>query len=329
MASYIGRRTFLATLGGAAVAWPLAARAQSSSKVWRIGVLETTSMALNAPNFDAFRQSLRDLGYVERKNLIIEYRSAEGRGERFAELTADLLRLNVDVIVTRGTPAVLAAKKATATTPIVMAAVGDPLMVVSSLARPGGNITGLSGYTTDLEAKRAQLIKDLVPGAVQVAGLYNIGNPVAPPQWNQLQMAARKLGIELQLLDIRKAQDIAPAFDAAIAQRVEAVVVGIDALTQENRTLIARLAADHRLPAIYVSREYIDAGGLIAYGPIYPDLYRRAAIYVDKILRGVSPSNLAVEQPTKFELIINLKAARAIGIKVPMTLLVRADEVIE
>jgi len=323
------RREFITLLGSAAVAWPFAARAQSSSKVWRIGVLETTSMALNAPNFDAFRQSLRDLGYVERKNLIIEYRSAEGRGERFAELTADLLRLNVDVIVTRGTPAVLAAKKATTTTPIVMAAVGDPLRVVSSLARPGGNITGLSGYTTDLEAKRAQLIKDLVPGAVQVAGLYNMGNPVAPPQWNQLQMAARKLGIELQLLDIRKTEDIAPAFDAATAQRVEAVVVGIDALTQENRTLIARLAADQRLPAIYVSREYIDAGGLIAYGPIYPDLYRRAAIYVDKILRGVSPSNLAVEQPTKFELIINLKAARAIGIQVPMTLLVRADEVIE
>ena len=329
MASYIARRKFLATLGGGAVAWPLAARAQSSSKVWRIGVLETTSMALNAPNFDAFRQSLRDLGYVEGQNLIIEYRSAQGRGERFAELTADLLRLGVDVIVTRGTPAVVAAKKATTTTPIVMAAVGDPLRVVSSLARPGGNITGLSGYTTDLEAKRAQLIKDFVPGAVRIAGLYNMGNPVAPPQWNQLQMAARKLGIELQLLDIRKTEDIAPAFDAATAQRVDALVVGIDALTQENRTLIARLAADHRLPAIYVSREYIDAGGLIAYGPNYPDLYRRAAIYVDKILRGVSPSNLAVEQPTKFELIINLKAARAIGIKVPMTLLVRANEVIE
>jgi len=325
----VRRRAFITLLGGAAAGWPLAARAQSSSKVWRIGVLETTSMALNAPNFDAFRQSLRDLGYVERENLIIEYRSAEGRGERFAELTADLLRLNVDVIVTRGTPAVLAAKKATTTTPIVMAAMGDPLMVVSSLARPGGNITGSSGYTTDLEAKRAQLIKDFVPGAVRIAGLYNMGNPVAPPQWNRVQMVARKLGAELQLLDIRKAEDIAPAFDAATAQRVDALVVGIDALTQENRTLIARLAADHRLPAIYVSREYIDAGGLIAYGPNYPDLYRRAAIYVDKILRGASPSNLAVEQPTKFELIINLKAARAIGIKVPMTLLVRANEVIE
>ena len=324
------RRKFIALIGSAAAMLaPLPLSAQSSSKVWRIGVLETTSVALNAPNFDAFRQSLRDLGYVEGQNLIIEYRSAQGRGERFAELTADLLRLGVDVIVIRGTPAVVAAKKATTTIPIVMAAMGEPLMVVASLAHPGGNITGLSGYTTDLEAKRVEVIKELVPAAVRIAGLYNLGNPVVSSVWNQLQTAARKLGIEPQLLDIRKAEDIAPAFDAATAQHAGALIVGIDALTQENRTLIARLAADHRLPAIYVSREYIDAGGLIAYGPRYPDLYRRAAVYVDKILRGVSPSNLAVEQPTKFELIINLKAARAIGIQVPMTLLVRADEVIE
>jgi putative ABC transport system substrate-binding protein len=296
----------------------------------RIGVLETTSVALNAPNFDAFRQGLRDLGYVEGQNLIIEYRSAEGRGERFAELTVDLLRLGVDVILTRGTPAVLAAKKATTTIPIVMAAMGDPLMVVASLSHPGGNITGLSGYTNDLEAKRVEIIKELVPGAARVAGLYNMGNPVVPPEWNQLQSAARKLGLdEPQLLDIRKAEDIAPAFDAAVAQHAGALIVGIDALTQENRTVIAQLAADHRLPAIYVSKEFIDAGGLIAYGPSYPDLYRRAAIYVDKILQGASPSSLPIEQPTKFELIINLKAARAIRIEVPMTLFVRADEVIE
>jgi putative ABC transport system substrate-binding protein len=324
------RREFILAFGGAAAMFaPLPLSAQSSSKVWRIGVLETTSMALNAPNFDAFRQSLRDLGYVEGQNFIIEYRSADGRGERFAELTADLLHLNVDVIVTRGTPAVLAAKKATTTTPIVMAAMGEPLMVVASLAHPGGNITGLSGYTTDLEAKRAEVIKELVPGAVRIAGLYNMGNPVVPPQWDQLQAAARKLGMEPQLLDVRKTEDIAPAFDDAIRQRADALMVSVDALTQENRTLIAQMAANHRLPAIYVSKEYIDAGGLIAYGVNYPDLYRRAAIYVDKILRGASPSNLPVEQPTKFELIINLKAARAIGIEVPMTLSVRADEVIE
>jgi putative ABC transport system substrate-binding protein len=324
------RREFILAFGGAAAMFaPLPLRAQSSSKVWRIGVLETTSMALNAPNFDAFRQSLRDLGYVEGQNFIIEYRSADGRGERFAELTADLLHLNVDVIVTRGTPAVLAAKKATTTTPIVMAAMGEPLMVVASLAHPGGNITGLSGYTTDLEAKRAEVIKELVPGAVRIAGLYNMGNPVVPPQWDQLQAAARKLGMEPQLLDVRKAEDIAPALNDATSQHVDALMVSVEAVTQENRTLIAQLSAKHRLPAIYVSKEYIDAGGLIAYGPSYPDLYRRAAIYVDKILRGASPSNLPVEQPTKFELIINLKAARAIGIEVPMTLSVRADEVIE
>jgi putative ABC transport system substrate-binding protein len=326
------RREFILVLAGAAapsLLWPLAARAQPSSKVWRIGVLETTSMALNASNFNAFRQSLQDLGYVEGQNLVIEYRSAQGRGERFAELTVDLLRLGVDVIVTRGTPAVLAAKKATTTTPIVMAAMGDPLMVVASLAHPTGNITGLSGYTNDLEAKRAEVIKELVPAAVRIGGLYNMGNPVVPPAWSQLQTAARKLGLEPQLLDIRKAEDIAPAFDAAIAQHAGALMVGIDALTQENRTVIAQLAADHRLPAIYVSKEFIDAGGLIAYGPSYPDLYRRAAIYVDRILRGATPSSLPVEQPTKFELIINLKAARAIGIEVPMTLLVRADEAIE
>ena len=196
------RRQFITLLSGAAAAWPLAARAQQPGRVWRIGVLETTSMALNAANFEAFRQSLRDLGYIEEQNLIIEYRSAEGLGERFADLAADLLRLNVDVIVTRGTPAVLAAKRATTTTPIVMAAMGDPLMVVASLAHPGGNITGLSGYTTDLEAKRAEVIKELVPGAVRIAGLYNMGNPVVPPQWDQLQAAARKLGMEPQLLDV-------------------------------------------------------------------------------------------------------------------------------
>jgi putative ABC transport system substrate-binding protein len=322
------RREAIVLLGGAVIA-PLPLSAQSSSRVWRVGVLETTPMDLNAPNINAFRQSLQDLGYVEGQNLIIAYRSAEGRGERFTELTTELLRLNVDVIVTRGTPAVLAAKKATTTTPIVMAAVGEPLMVVASLAHPGGNITGLSGYSTDLEAKRAQLIKELVPDAVRIAGLYNMSNPVVPPQWNQLQTAAQKLGIEPQLLDVRRPEDIAPAFDAASGQHAGALMVGVDALTQENRTLIAKLAADHRLPAIYVSKEYVDAGGLIAYGPGYPDLYRRAAIYVDKILRGASPSDLPIEQPTKFELIINLKAAKALGLTIPATLLATADEVFE
>jgi putative ABC transport system substrate-binding protein len=323
------RRHFISLLGAAAIGRPLAALAQSSSKIWRVGVLETTSIALNAPNFDAFRQSMRELGYTEGQNLIIEYRSAEGRGDRFAGLATELVGLNVDVILTRGTPAVLAAKKATTTIPIVTAAMGEPLMVVSSLAHPGGNITGLSGFATDLEAKRAEVIKELVPNSARIAGLYNMGNPVVPPQWDQLQAAARKLGLVPQLLDVRKREEIAPAFDAASDQHADAVTVSVDALTQEYRKLIAELAAKHRLPAIYVSREYVDAGGLIAYGPSYPDLYRRAAIYVDKVLRGSSPSDLPVEQPTKFEMLINLKAARAIDIKVPSTLLALADELIE
>jgi putative tryptophan/tyrosine transport system substrate-binding protein len=327
--SNIRRREFVTLLGGAAAAWPLAAPAQQPARVWRIGMLETTAMELNAVNFEAFRQSLRELGYIEEQNLTIEYRSAEGRGERFADLAADLLRLNIDLIVTRGTPAALAAKQATTTTPIVMAAMGDPLMVVASLANPGGNITGLSAYTTGLEGKRAEVLKELVPGAMRIAGLYNMGNPVVPPLWNELETAARKLGLTPRLLDVRKVEDIAPAFADATAQHVDALIVSVDALTQKNRSFIAQLAAGHGLPALYVSKEYIDAGGLIAYGPHYPDLYRRAATYVDKILRGASPSSLPVEQPTKFELIINVKAARAIGLQVPMALMVRADEVIE
>src|SRR5260221_3721739 len=262
--SNIRRRKFMILLSGAA-AWPLAARAQQPGRVWRIGVLETTSMALNAANFEEFRQSLRDLGYIEEQNVIIEYRSAEGRGERFADLAADLLRLNVDLIVTRGTPAVLAAKGATTTTPIVMAAMGDPLMVVASMANPGGNITGLSGSTTDLEGKRAELLKELVPGAVRIDSLYNIGNAAVPPLWNQLPTAASKLGLTPQLLDIRKVEDIAPAFADATSQHADVLIVSVDALTQKNRSFIAQLAAGHALPAIYVSKVYIDAGRLIAY----------------------------------------------------------------
>jgi len=323
------RREFITLLTGAAAAWPLSARAQSPGKVWRIGVLETTSPSRNAPNFDAFRQGLRELGYVEGRNLAIDYRSADGRAERFGPLAADLLRLNVDVIVARGTPAVVAAKTATTKTPIVIASMGDPLMVVASLAHPGGNITGLSAYYTDLEAKRTEVLKELVPDASRIAGLYNMGNPAVPAQWNQMQTAAHKLGIEAQLFDIRRPEDIAPAFDAASRAHASAVMVVTDALTQENRAIIFKLAADHRLPAMYGEREYVEAGGLISYGPNIPDLYRRAANYVDKIFHGASPSDLPVEQPTRFELITNLKAAKAIGLAVPPLLLARADEVIE
>ena len=264
------RREFITLLGGAAT-WPVVAHAQSA---YRIGVLDTTSAALNAANFDALRQGLRQHGYIEGQNLVIEYRSADGRAERFPDLAAELVRLNVDLIVTRGTPAIFAAKNATKTIPVVMA-------------------------------------------------------PAEPPQWEETKAAARTLAIEPQLLDVRKPEDLGRAFETAIRQRADALVVGINVLTQANRRPIADLATKHRLPAIYASREFVDAGGLVALGVSYPDLYRRAATYVDKILKGAKPADLPIEQPTKFELIINLKTAKALGLEVPPMLLTRADEVID
>jgi len=321
------RHAILALLSLGAL--PIGVLGQSRGKLHRIGVLETQSASLNAANLNALKEGLRVLGYEQGKNVAIEYRSAEGRGERFPALAAELIRLPVDVIVTRGTPAAIAARNATAQIPIVMAAIGEPLMVVASLARPGGNVTGLSGYSTDLEAKRIELLHELVPRAVRIAGMYNMGNPVVPPQWEQLEKTAKSLGLEPRLLDVRTPDDIIRAFDTAAHHRVAALAVGVDALTQANRKIIADEASKHRLPAIYVSREYVDAGGLMAYGPSYPDLYRRAATYIDKILKGAKPSELPIEQPTKFEVIINLRTAKTIGLAIPKEILLRADEVIE
>jgi putative tryptophan/tyrosine transport system substrate-binding protein len=325
------RREFITLFGGAAATWPVAAPAQQPGKVLRIGMLETISAELNATNLSAFRKSLRDLGYAEGPNLVIEYRSADGRAERFAELAGQLVSWNADVIVTRGTPASLAAKNATATIPIVMAAVAEPLGsgLVDSLARPGGNVTGLSSSIVMLDAKRVELLQEVVPGVVRIAVFINMGNPVQLDEWNAVQAAARAKGIQPKLLDVRRAEEISPAFDAARMQRCGALVVGADAIMQANAKLVSELAMTNRLPAIYASREFIDAGGLLAYGASYPDLYRRAAIYVGKILQGAKPADLPVEQPTKFELVINLKAAKAIGLAIPPLIIARADEVIE
>ncbi len=310
---------------------PFTLEAQQAGKVYRIGVLETISMALNAANFDAFRQGLRELGYVEGQNVVIEYRSADGRQERFPDLVTELVRLKVDLILTRGTPAALAAKNATGTIPVVISGVGDPVGsgIVASLARPGGNVTGLSAFNIEIYAKRVELLKELVPRVARIAGLFNMGNPVLPLQWKQVEMAARSLGVQPQLLDVRNPEDLRRAFDAAIRQRTRALVVGLDALTQANRQLIVDLAARHRLPAIYASREFIDAGGLIAYGVSFPHLYHRAASFVDRIFKGAKPSDLPVEQPTKFELVINLKTAKALRLTVPQSILVRGVEVIQ
>jgi len=324
------RREFMLALGGA-VAGPLLARAQQPAKTWRIGMLETISPDLNAKNIEALKRGLRDLGYVENQNYVLEYRSADGDSERFPAFADELVRLRVDLIVTRGTPAARAAKSATESIPIVMAAIGEPLGtgVVASLARPGGNVTGLSGFVTELAGKRVELLKELRPGTSIAAFFSNMANPVVPPQWEVTRTSAQALGIEVSLLDVRSMDDIPAAFETAVARRVEALLFGIEAVVQANRQLIADLAARHRLLSIYPSREFVEAGGLVAYGVSYPDLYFRSAFLIDKIFRGAKPGDLPVEQPTKLEFIVNLKAAKQIGLTVPPLLIARADEVIE
>ena len=310
---------------------PLASEAQQTRKMYRIGVLETMSATLNTANLDAFRQGLRELGYVEGRNFVIEYRSADGRPERFPGLATELVRLKVDLIVTRGTPAVLAAEKATGSIPIVMATSADPALfgAVSNLARPGRNVTGLSTIAVELAGKRLELLKEAIPRIARIALLANMSSPASASQWRQIEGAARSLGLEPQLLDLRAPEEFARVFDNAIKQRADAILVANDTLTQTNLRRIVDLSAKHRLPSIFASREFVDAGGLMAYGPNFTDLYRRAATYVDKILKGSKPADLPIEQPTKFDLVINLKTAKALGLTIPPSLLARTDQVIE
>lgn len=328
------RRDFIAAIGAAATtALPhrQIARAQQANRPWRIGVLETVSAAMNTANFDAFRQGLKELGYNEGRNYVVEYRSADGQQARFPELAAELVGLPVDLIVTRGTPAARAAQQATTTIPIVMAAIGEALGsgVVASLARPGGNVTGLSAFVIELAGKRVEFLRELIPGVTRVGFLANMSNPIIPPQWGVTRDAARGFGIEAELLDVRNAEDVMRAFEIAQRRKLGALLVAIDAVTQALRQTIIEQAARARLPAIYASREFVDAGGLVTYSVSYPQLYFRAARLVNKILKGARPGDLPVEQPDKLELIINLKTARSIGLAIPDPLLVRADEVIE
>jgi putative ABC transport system substrate-binding protein len=310
---------------------PFATGAQPAGEIYRIGMLETRSAVLNAANIDAFRQGLRELGYTEGQNLEIVYRSSDGRDGRFPGLASELVRLKVDLILTRGTPAALAAKSATRTIPVVMAASGDPVAsgLVASLGRPGGNITGLSLFNVEMYAKRVELLKELLPKLARIAGIFNMGNPVTAPQWNVVEASARSLGIQAQLLDVRRPEDLPRAFDAAAKQRAQALIVGLDGVTQGNLRPIAERAARQRLPSIYGAKEYVDFGGLITYGASDPSMYRRAATFVDKIFKGANPADLPVEQPTTFELVINLKTAKALGLTISPSLLGRADQVIE
>jgi putative tryptophan/tyrosine transport system substrate-binding protein len=322
------RRTFIGGVAGGLLAAPLGTRAQQVGKVYRIGILEPIPAAQNAANLNALRKGLRDLGYVEGRNLVIEYRSADGRAERFPDLATELVRLKVDLIVTRGTPATNAAKSATETIPVVMAAM-RPLAVVASLAQPSGNITGVTTFSTELTGKRIELLKELVPNLSRVALLHNMGNPAAPPEWEEVKTAARSLGLQSELLDVRSQGDLDRALELAARQRVDALVIGADGLTQMHQQTIVDLLARNRLPAAYPAREFVEAGGLIAYAVNYPDLYFRFASFVDKIFKGAKPGELPVEQPTKFELVINLKTAKALGLSIPQSILLRADEVIQ
>jgi putative ABC transport system substrate-binding protein len=304
---------------------------QQVIKVYRIGMLETRSATLNAANIDAFRQGLRELGYIEGRNLVIEYRSSEGRDERFAALVGELTRLNVDVIVTRGTPAALAAKNAARPTPVVMAGAGDPVSagIVAQLGRPGGNVTGLSSLIPDLNAKRIELLRELIPKLARLAVILNMRNPVVPDQWTIIEASARSLGIAPQLLDVRRPEDLRPALDAAVKGRADALFVGVDGVTQGNLRLIADFVAQHRLPSIYGAKEYVAFGGLLTYGVSDQYMYQRAASFVDRIFKGAKPAELPVEQPTQFELSINLRAAKTLGVTIPPSLLLRADHVVE
>ena len=323
------RREVLTLIGGAAAAWPLAARAQQAGKLPTIGFLVSGTPSTHGHWSAALVQRLRELGWIEGRTIAIEYRWAEGRDERFAEIAAEFVRLKVDVIVTVGA-AVLAAKQATSVIPIVFAIAADPLGsgLVASLSRPGGNVTGLSVQTTDFVGKRLELLREVVPGLRRLAIMANVGYPSSMLEMGEVQAAARTLGLQVVPLEIRSAEDIAPAFEA-LKGRADALYTCADSLVATNRIRINTLALGARLPATYYTREFVEAGGLMSYGPSFPDMFRRAAGYVDKILRGAKPSDLPVEQPTKFELVINLTAAKALGLNVSPTLLARADNVIE
>jgi putative tryptophan/tyrosine transport system substrate-binding protein len=324
----VKRREFITLIGGAA-AWPLAARAQQA-RLPTIGFLGSATPVVLSPWVGAFRERLRELGWIEGRNVAIEFRWAEGRRERAVEIAAEFVRLKVDVIVTSGAANVVAAKQATSTIPIVFGVTADPVGagLVASLARPGGNVTGLSAQSADLASKQLELLREIIPGLRRLAIMANPGSPAAVLEMGEALTAARTLGLDATAHEIRRSEDFAPAFEA-LTGRADALYVVPDPLVSTNRTRIVTLALAGRIPAIYGSREWVEAGGLISYGPNIPDLFRRAADFVDKILRGAKPADIPVEQPTKFDLVVNLTTAKALGLNVPTALLSTADEVIE
>jgi putative ABC transport system substrate-binding protein len=324
------RREFVVLLGGIAFAWPLTARAEQARKFPTIGFLGANTPSTASQWVAAFVQRLHELGWSEGRTIAVEYRWAEGRNDRFTEIASEFVRLKVDLIVTYGTPAAMAAKRATSVIPIVFATAGDPVRtgLVASLAQPGGNITGLSNEQVDTAGKRLELLREVLPGLHTLAILANIGSANAVLDLRDTQAAARALGLEVTTAEIQRAEDIAPSIDA-LKGRADALYVCTDPLLTTNRIGINTLAMGARLPTMHAYQEYVEAGGLISYGPSFPVMFRRAAEFVDKILRGAKPAEIPVEQPTKFDLVINLTTAKALGLTVPPTLLARADRVIE
>jgi putative ABC transport system substrate-binding protein len=321
------RREFITLIGGAAAVWPVTAGAQHAGKMWRIAFITQAETNI----YEALFERLRELGYVEGQNIIIERRYAEGRAEKFQEFAAEMVRLKADLIITITTPAALAAKNATTTIPIVIPTAIDPVGtgLIASLARPGGNVTGGAVLTGEMAAKRLELLKEVVPSLSRTAVLWNSANPANALAWRDTQGAARTLGVTLQSHEVQGPKDFEVAFARMAEERPDALFVLDDALTIQYRKEIADFAMQKRLPSVFAAKDRVEAGGLMSYGPRYSEMMRHAASLVDKILRGAQPANLPMEQPTTFELVINLKTAKAIGLTVPPLLLARADEVIE
>lgn len=305
------------------LAWPQA------GKVYRIGMLETTSETANRANLDAFRKGLREAGYVEGQNVFIDYRSTEGQSDRYPQLAGELAKAKVDVIVTRGFAAARAANKA-GSIPIVMATSADPVAagVVKSLQRPGGNVTGLTTLASELAGKRIEVLKELAPQTSRIAALLNLSNPTAAAERQQIEQAARKFGMQAFIFDVRHIEGLQRALDQAAQRKVDALLINSESVLLANRETILAFARKYRLPAVYAAREYVEGGGLIAYGVHYPHLYYRAASYVDQILKGANPGELPIEKPNRMYLVINVRAATALGISIPSQLLLRADELI-
>ena len=324
------RREFLTIVGGTVALRPLVARAQQLGKLPTIGYLGANSASAQSEWTAAFVQGLHELGWTEGRNVTIEYRWAEGRGERYSEIAAEFVRLKVSVIVSAGNEATAAAMRATSVIPIVFPVAGDPVGtgLVASLAHPGGNVTGISIQQTDLVSKRLELLREVVPGLRRVALMANANSPNSVKEMREVQAMIGKLGLELSIHEIRHAEDIAPAFEA-LKGHAEALYVSGDPLVNTNRVRINTFALASRIPTMYGFQELVEAGGLLSYGPNFPDLFRHAAAFVDKLLHGAKPGDIPVEQPTKFDLVINLNTAKALGLKIPDKLLVTADRVIE